>query len=194
MIPHRRDRQAIPSDRLSFGSRGSTLHFMNYDLVIDGYNLLHHSPFLTRDRSRGWLDRARTRLLDFVAQAASTKSSTKVAVVFDPSKTHTPVGDDGFYSGIRVFFADKNQEADDLIENLIRNHPHPHSLTVVSSDHRIHGVARRRHALAVDSDAWLESLSHPHSSLDAVVDDEEEKPQEGMSEEEKQRWLDEFMQ
>ena len=47
----------------------------------------------------------------------------------------------------------------DLIEELIAAHATPKRLTVVSSDHRIQVSARRRGALAVDSEPWLDRLA-----------------------------------
>ena len=56
-------------------------------------------------------------------------------------------------------FAVDHPEADDLIEEMIAAHATPKKLTVVSADHRIQVYARRRGALAVDSEPWLDRLA-----------------------------------
>ena len=62
------------------------------------------------------------------------------------------------HRGITVRFAAQYEEADELIEELIRADSAPRRLVVVSSDHRIQRAARRRRAKAVDSDVWYAEL------------------------------------
>jgi hypothetical protein len=68
---------------------------------------------------------------------------------------------------MQVRFARDYPTADDLIEELITANHTPRQLTVVSSDHRLHRAARRRRAIARDSDGWiaeLEQRAHAASS------------------------------
>ena len=55
-------------------------------------------------------------------------------------------------------FAAHYESADELIEELIRTDSSPRRLTVVSSDHRLHRAARRRHARSIDSDRWYSEM------------------------------------
>jgi hypothetical protein len=62
------------------------------------------------------------------------------------------------HRGLHVRFAAQHEDADELIEELIRTNSAPRRLTVVSSDHRLQTAARRRRARAVDSEPWFEDL------------------------------------
>jgi hypothetical protein len=71
------------------------------------------------------------------------------------------VGDE-FFDEIEIKYAYEHREADDLIETIIRRHPQPKQLTVVSSDHRLQRCAHARRAAAIDSDVWLLQLEQGH--------------------------------
>ena len=58
----------------------------------------------------------------------------------------------------RVVFAHEHDEADTLIEEMIRLHSTPKSLTVVSNDNRLKTAAQRRKAVAMDCEVWLDQL------------------------------------
>jgi uncharacterized protein len=59
---------------------------------------------------------------------------------------------------LSVRFAAHYESADELIEELILADSSPRRLTVVSSDHRLHRAARRRHARPIDSDRWYSDM------------------------------------
>jgi hypothetical protein len=90
--------------------------------------------------------------------------------------------------GMQIQFAPRGTEADDLLEELIRNHSSPRALTVVSSDHRLHRAARRRRASAIDSDRWVAEV------LRAGQGGGESKPASGekLALDELKEWLKEF--
>jgi hypothetical protein len=95
------------------------------------------------------------------------------------------------HRGLAVRFAHKSEEADELIEELIRGDSAPKRLTVVSSDHRLQTAARRRRAKAVDSESWWETL------LRARRERQKEPPAKGkpegeISASEVEYWLHEF--
>jgi hypothetical protein len=89
--------------------------------------------------------------------------------------------------GIRIHFAPRGCEADELLEEMIRDHATPRALMVVSSDHRIQRAARCRRAKSMDSDRWVAEFRHPPHP-DPPASDHREAP----SPEELQAWLDEF--
>jgi hypothetical protein len=94
--------------------------------------------------------------------AADELSAT--TVVFDATSRHNSAGEtDEQYStgGLTVRFAANHAEADDLLEELIRSHPHPKTLTVVSSDHRIQRCARAKRAKVLSADQFLDLLDSP---------------------------------
>ena len=64
------------------------------------------------------------------------------------------------FHGMRVVFAHDHDEADDLIENMIRHTTTPRKLTLVTSDARIQTSAARRRIEVIDCDSWLMQLEH----------------------------------
>jgi predicted RNA-binding protein with PIN domain len=57
-----------------------------------------------------------------------------------------------------VHFAQRNSDADEMIEDLLEAHTNPRSLTVVSCDHRVQRAARHHGATFVDSEQWYSDL------------------------------------
>lgn len=124
-------------------------------LIIDGYNLLHAVGIHAPSGGPQNLEGARGVLLQFLATTLSSEDRQRTAVVFDagpeaPRGLPRTVVD----QEMTIHFASQYQDADAMIEVLIRADSSPRSLTVVSSDHRIQRAARRRRAEAVDSDVW----------------------------------------
>ncbi|HEV3345216.1 MAG TPA: NYN domain-containing protein [Pirellulales bacterium] len=127
-------------------------------LIIDGYNLLHATGLGGEGAGRGSLERSRLALLKFLARSIDAAELPATTVVFDAR--HAPRGLPATlrYRGITVRFAAGYENADELIEELIRADSSPRRLTVVSSDHRLHRAAHRRRAEAVDSDVWYAEM------------------------------------
>jgi uncharacterized protein len=123
-------------------------------LVIDGYNLLHASGILGRGIGPGSLERSRAALLRFLAESLDDEELSQTTVVFDARDAPPGLPRRSKQHGIAVRFAEKDSDADQVIEELIRADSAPRRLTVVSSDHRLHRAAHRRKATAVDSDRW----------------------------------------
>ena len=124
--------------------------------LIDGYNLLHAAGFAGAGRA-GRLEKSRTKLLDWITDAAPVKAGTaRVRVVFDAQHG---TGDDRErpYRSISVRFAVR-QTADDLIETLLASEPVPASVTVVSNDTRVRESARRRGAAGWSCEAFTDWL------------------------------------
>jgi predicted RNA-binding protein with PIN domain len=158
--------------------------------VIDGYNLLHKMGVLHGRVGPTGLRRARQALLGLL-HAVHGRESAAVTVVFDAA--HAPAGldEEQDYHGIHVHFAVHHEQADDLIEALIRHDPGPRQLTVVSDDHRLQQAAHRRHCIAwgcAEYMDWLEQHRHARRPLSL---EPAPKP-ERLSPEEMQHWLREF--
>lgn len=159
-------------------------------LLIDGYNLLYASGIEGRGRGPTALHRAREGLLNFLQRVIDEKQRTRTIVVFDAA--HAPPGlpAQTNYAGMSIRFARRHESADALIEELLHAHPQRRSLTVISSDHRLHRAARQSGAKAIDSDRWYRAVlsanrHHPHTS-------EPEKPRVPLSPEEVKQWVEEF--
>ncbi len=124
------------------------------ELIIDGYNLLHATGIVGPRSQPATFSRARNALVSFVARAVDSNEST--SIVFDAAQAPPGLPHEFEHRGVSVLFARDYEDADTMIEVLIRAHSAPRRLTVVSSDHRIQRAARRRKARAVDSDVWYD--------------------------------------
>jgi predicted RNA-binding protein with PIN domain len=162
-------------------------------LLIDGYNLLHVTGIFGRGIGPGTLERSRRALLNFLVATIPEEELSRTTVVFDAKDAPPGLPRRVQHRGITVRFARSHDEADDLIEELIRKDSAPRRLTVVSSDHRLHRAARRRRATAVDSDVWYESVrrqgarQHETSGVEYDL-----KPEAPLSAEDISRWLEAF--
>ncbi len=168
-------------------------------LIIDGYNLLHASGILGRGRGSGGLERSRNALLNFLVESLEPRELAETTVVFDAREAPPGLPRTVVHRGLRVRFAEKGSEADELIEQLIVADSAPRRLTIVSSDHRLHRAARRRRAKPIDSDRWYAEIVHKRierARQDATPSSRQsqgnQKPSEPMSEGEVQFWLKQF--
>ena len=137
-------------------------------ILIDGYNLLHASTIVPPPQRQGSLAATRAAVLDFLVARLPPALASQTTVVFDKgTERGLPARDS--HGPLTVRFAIQHAEADDLLEQLINAHHAPRRLTVVSSDHRVQRAARRRRALAVDSEVWLRQLPPPAPPTSAAA-------------------------
>jgi uncharacterized protein len=154
--------------------------------VIDGYNLLHHVGRLQAGR-RAHLESARLDLLRLL-QSRFKNEDVVVTVVFDAQGAPATVQEEQEYHGIEVRYT-RREEADDLIEAMIRAAPSPQQLTVVSNDRRLKEAARRRRCPVMECVEFWESLSRrPRPEVRPATP--EERP--GVAEDDVEEWLREF--
>lgn len=161
-------------------------------LIIDGYNLLHASGVLGRGKGRSSLERARTALLNLLAESLPAAELPRTTVVFDANDAPWGLSRKLDHQGITVYFASRHADADSMIEELIKADSSPKRLTVVSSDHRLHRAARRRRATAIDSDKWLAELLRARQERSQSKADESIKPEGPFSPGEVDYWLKQF--
>jgi predicted RNA-binding protein with PIN domain len=155
-------------------------------ILIDGYNLLHASGvFGTVGRTS--LESSREALLDWLGEVLSDAERQRTTIVFDARDAPPGLPRSAEKHGLRICFAPRGSEADDLLEELIRRHSSPRALTVVSSDHRLHRAARRRRATPVDSDKWV-------ADIQLIPTDHEPEPDrhETLEPDDLRDWLEEF--
>jgi predicted RNA-binding protein with PIN domain len=158
--------------------------------LVDGYNLLHAMGVLSGRIGPKGLERARARLLGLLHGSYGDAGST-VTVVFDARDVPADLPAEMDYHGIHVAFAVEQEQADDLIELLIRKASAPKNLTVVSDDHRIQRAARRRHCVVRGCQDYLEELDRLRHRK-KVKPPESPSKATGLSAEETERWLREF--
>jgi predicted RNA-binding protein with PIN domain len=130
-----------------------------YDLVIDGYNLMHASGHVLTARGPRDFEQQRERFLRWLTKRIPERLRPLTLVVFDAGETDNTYVEHETRYGLRVIYSPQGLEADDLIEELIEIHATPKRLQVVSSDHRLHKAARRRKGTCVDSDECLSMLA-----------------------------------
>jgi predicted RNA-binding protein with PIN domain len=158
--------------------------------LIDGYNLLHAMGLLRGRVGPTGLEKARLGLLGLL-RAVYGEEATAVTVVFDAANAPPDAPAEEEYQGIHVRFAVKQEQADDLIETLIRHDSAPRRLTVVSDDHRIRDAAEHRHCKVSGCGEYLEWLERHRRERRRAAPEANPKP-EFLSEEETQHWLREF--
>jgi predicted RNA-binding protein with PIN domain len=141
--------------------------------LIDGYNLMHAVGLLGRTR-RGNLDRARTRLLDWLADTAAGRSDV-LRVVFD-ARTATSNSPEQDHRGVRVVFA-TGRTADELIEELVSEERHPGRLTVVSNDAQVQEAGRRRGCGVRACEEFVDWLIEDRRGATPTSDPEKPGPQ-----------------
>ncbi len=165
--------------------------------LIDGYNLLFQSPLVGKARGRDWLSTARQRLVSLLLQRLTPDELKTTHIVFDAPRVGRAPESEIHASGLSVVYAVNHAEADDLLEEIIRQHPTPKHLAVVSSDIRIRRCARSRRAFSVGAEQFLEQLERrPTMATDdsvpiaplKIASDEPEL----LSENEIAFWLKEF--
>jgi len=122
-------------------------------LLVDAYNVLHTTGVLPPDLA-GQDVPGLIRLI-----AHSRYADRELTVVCDGVGSK----DRGVSFGhARVLFSGAGREADDLIERLIARYAKGRTLTVVSSDRRLHRAARRGRASGMASDDFLRHLAEDH--------------------------------
>lgn len=130
-----------------------------YQLIIDGYNLLHAAGLAKKKYAQGEFERTREKLLSLLRRLLATREQEQTVIVFDAARRDPSLSDHALRSGeIRILFSTHHGNADALIETLIEDHPTPRKLTVISSDHRIQRSARLHQALFLDSESFLDDL------------------------------------
>jgi len=158
--------------------------------LIDGYNLLHAMGVLAGTLGPHGLERARGRLLGLL-HGTYKDGSNSVTVVFDARDVPGDLPAETEYHGIHIAFAVEHDQADDLIEALIRKASAPKNLTVVSDDHRIQKAARRRHCVVRNCQDYLKELDRLRHKKKTDRPELAAKAT-GLSAEETERWLREF--
>lgn len=165
-------------------------------LLIDGYNVLHQSGLLGKGSGGVWLERGRKKLLDLLRESLEPSMLLATHIVFDAYSNSSITTEITSYQEIKVHFSLGYENADELIEKLIREHHAPKSLTVVSSDHRIQRCAKAHRCRIFESAAWLDELpQRQRRSKDAARNIEtprEQAASQGLSNYEVQLWLKEF--
>lgn len=127
--------------------------------IVDGYNVIFNRGWLNETGHSMALEQSRDRLIRELADRIPATDRARVTIVFD-AKTHPikNVAAESLDRGFRILFAAEHDEADSLIEDLIRRHSNPKLLKIVSDDRRLKTAAKRRKAKWIGVEMWLEQL------------------------------------
>lgn len=159
-------------------------------LLIDGYNLLHALGYVTKEMPPKAFERAREKMLDWLIE--KHPRPPEVRVIFDAREALYGDDTERFVRTLRVRYT-TGRDADEVIEELIREEPVPARLTVVSDDRRIQ-IAGKRGGCRVwgsgDLIDWLEAGAPERRSTDAT-NLAPEKP-DVVSQDDLDYWLKEF--
>lgn len=160
-------------------------------LLIDGYNVLFQSQLVGRGRGGNWLPAARQRLLQLLTSRLTQVELATTQLIYDAPQFGQAPPETILTSGMLVCYAVDHEEADDLLEKIVRTHPTPKLLSVVSSDQRIRRCARARRARSIDAQLFLDQLerrpAQPRQPSPAGVEETGD-----LSQAEVEYWLHEF--
>jgi predicted RNA-binding protein with PIN domain len=159
--------------------------------LIDGYNLLHAVTSLGPRLGPDELRRRRKRFLNDLAHRLGPVEASHATVVFDARDPPAQLPLQSRHKGMTVIFAVAEEDADTRIEEMIREHAAPRSLTVVSSDRRIRRAAARRKARAITADEFWGQLRARPGPQPPPPDVQPAEPPP-LTEEESAYWQQEF--
>ena len=158
-------------------------------LIIDGYNVLYAAGMGQADYRTGDLQRCRDRLLRFLAARLKSAQLARALVIFDARDPPPDLPARRRQHGMQILFAQPHGDADLMIEELIRDHPHPRQVVLISSDQRLRRTARVYRAKSIASEQFIADL--PDSTPAAGLDDERLR-QGAVSGLEAAKWLEAF--
>lgn len=123
-------------------------------LLVDGYNLIHAHPVLSR-LARSDLESAREGLLRELLPLASPGYFRVVMVVFDAAAWGGPEPALEDRAGLTVIFTRRRQTADSFIEAAVRSLVNEGSVVVASSDRVLRRVVEGYGAGGLEGEALL---------------------------------------
>jgi predicted RNA-binding protein with PIN domain len=156
-------------------------------LIIDGYNLIEAAPQVFQKMLT--LENRRSHILKII-QSTPHLRSYEIVVVFDGNASK---GKPMEYQQrhIQIRFSGTQQEADQVIQEMIRKEASGKSLHIISSDREIQNIARDHHAQVSSSQQfWKQLRRHPSNRKNS--DEPHARNKEALSEREVQEWLEIF--
>ena len=103
-------------------------------LIIDGYSLLFRSAKEPETRTAEWVDRERLALIERITRMQA-HLPRRIQLVFDGRESSRRFNLPS--TRVELLYSSAAQSADLLIEELVRRHPDPAKVNVVSSDRRV---------------------------------------------------------
>ncbi len=129
--------------------------------IVDGYNAIHEGEKLYEVLDTKGLEASRTALC---RRLARTRRAEGILVAFDgDSSANLP--NRTTICGLQAVFSSSGSSADDLIVELLRKHPDPHAVTVVTSDAHLIERARVLRAGNISYEDFLRANPKPGPEL-----------------------------
>jgi predicted RNA-binding protein with PIN domain len=153
-------------------------------IIIDGYNLIKANPDIF-SRMTGL--ESQRRHLQKILQSAPALHGQEILIVFDGASGYNLPRSEK-KNRMQVIFSGKAQEADEVIQNLIRKKAPSNELLIVSSDQAIQNTAKDHQAASITSrEFWKSLLGIPVETSRTSSDDI--SADRHLSEKEVQDWL-----
>ena len=156
--------------------------------IIDGYNVLHASRWL----SSSWKGVDRRRFCMLLAQLAKHRGDN-ITVVFDALPSD-PGSAFPASATLEVIYSGHNRTADDVIIQMVNSSSGPRDLTVVSSDRQIRSAAKRRGCKLVRAGEFIKSAAEQLAQAKHLAQNPPEPTEKhkGLTSDQTKQWLIEF--
>ncbi len=156
-------------------------------LIIDGYNLIEAAPELFKKMPT--LESRREHLIKIIHSTPHLRN-VKIVVVFDGN---SPKGIPKKYQqhNIQIIFSGDQQEADQIIQDMVRREASGKSLHIISSDREIQNTASDHHAQISSSQEFWKRLRR-NQSIKRSSNKSDTANKEELSQREVQEWLNIF--
>lgn len=157
--------------------------------LVDGYNVLYALGWLKKTGDAQAAERARRSLLQRIVSALGAEAE-RVLVLFDAARAPGDLPREERFGPLRVLFSPRHQDADSVIEELLRGLAASRAV-VVSADRRLRQAARRRrcpHWSPEQFMAWLEKRRRVRLARESSSGEDKER----LAAQAKEDWLREF--
>jgi len=137
-------------------------------VIVDGYNLILSVGEYGAVKGKN-LSRARKRLIEDFLQYREVRKHT-VIVVFDAQEAGKETRSEETVDGVRVVFTRHGERADDAIVDIAERNKGVERV-VVSSDNEVARSSRRRGAVVVSSEDFLDRLTDALEASDEEIEE-----------------------
>ena len=150
---------------------------MSVHLIVDGYNLIRQSPWLSLIDARD-LEAGREALLQSLADYRRRRSQHKITVVFDGWQGGGFRESRDVHQGVGVVYSRRGERADEVIKRLLAREGG--RAVLVSSDREIQDFADRQGATWVTAGQFeTQYLSQAETCLAGEEEEEAPAPRNG---------------
>lgn len=142
---------------------------MAVHLIIDGYNLIRRSPWLSLLDARD-LEAGREALLQLLAEYHQRRPEHKITVVFDGWQGGALQEGRDLYHGVGVIYSRRGERADEVIKRLLAREGR--RVVMVSSDRELQEFAQRAGATWVAAGQFeIQFLSRAETGMESGNDE-----------------------